>query len=201
MLQLWGVNRRTLATDAYCLPMIPSPALQGIPLVRALADTRPAMTACMAGDEPGLRVPRGYTRRTLVPGAQCDRTNHAPRFRRAQPSVSFGNDSPLLAAQLRWRSAATRGTPECRHIRHSELPKGCPEQACVTRLAASSCLVDLPAASIPIGLRHGHGKDPCSDSAGRNHARLSCLSVESASHVPEGKLCRRARGSADRKAV
>ena len=89
------------------------------------------------------------------------------------------------------------GTPECRHIRHSELPKGCPEQACVTRFAASSCLVDLPAASIPIGLR----KDPCSDSAGRKHARLSCLSVESVLHVPEGKLCRRARGGADCKAV
>jgi hypothetical protein len=36
--------------------------------------------------------------------------------------------------------------------------------------------VDLPAASIPIGLR----KDPCSDSAGRNHARLSCLSEQPA---------------------
>ena len=81
-------------------------------------------------------------------------------------------------------------TPECRHVRHSKLPEGWdvvskPDR--VTRFTASSCLVDLPAASIPIGPR----KDPCSDSAGRKHPRLSCLSVESALHVPEGKLYRR----------
>jgi hypothetical protein len=34
-----------LVTDAYWLPMISSPALQSIPLVRASANTRPAMTA------------------------------------------------------------------------------------------------------------------------------------------------------------
>ena len=55
----------------------------------------------------------------------------------------------------------------------------------------------MPAASIPIGLR----KDPCSDSAGRKHARLSYVSVGSAFHMPEEHLCRRARGGADCKAV
>ena len=48
-----------LATDAYHLPMKSSPAPQRIPLVRALANTRPAMTACMAGDEPS-RTARAY---------------------------------------------------------------------------------------------------------------------------------------------
>ena len=48
-----------LATDAHHLPMISSPAPQRIPLVRALANTRPAMTACMAGDEPS-RTARAY---------------------------------------------------------------------------------------------------------------------------------------------
>ena len=48
-----------LATDAHHLPMISSPAPQRIPLVRALANTRPAMTACMAGDEPS-RTARVY---------------------------------------------------------------------------------------------------------------------------------------------
>ena len=48
-----------LATDAHHLPMKSSPAPQRIPLVRALANTRPAMTACMAGDEPS-RTARVY---------------------------------------------------------------------------------------------------------------------------------------------
>ena len=51
--------------------------------------------------------------------------------------------------------------------------------------------------SIPIGLR----KDPCSDSAGRKHTRLGCVGVESALHMAEGHLCRRARDDADWKAV
>ncbi len=42
-----------------------------------------------------LRVPRRNTRRTLMPGVECDCTRHGPRLRRAQPSVSFGNDGPL----------------------------------------------------------------------------------------------------------
>jgi len=57
--------------------------------------------------------------------------------------------------------------------------------------------VDLPAASVPLGLR----KDPYSDAAGRKHARLRYVKVGSAFYVPEGRPYRRARGGADWKAV
>ncbi len=57
--------------------------------------------------------------------------------------------------------------------------------------------MDLPAASVPLGLR----KDRYGDATGRKHVRLRYEKVCSAFDVPEGRPCRRARGGADWKAV
>jgi hypothetical protein len=86
------------ATDAYWLPMISSPALQSIPLVRALVKYAPRHDS--AWQVTSLCVPRRNTRRTLVPGVECDCTRHGPRLRRAQPSFSFGNDGPLSGCTI-----------------------------------------------------------------------------------------------------
>jgi hypothetical protein len=87
-----------------------------------------------------LRVPRRNTRRTLVPGVECACTRHAPHFRRAQPSFSFGNDGPLSGCtRFRcWRSAATRpGSPCPRGSRAAIHP---PEHWQIA--ASASCVLD-----------------------------------------------------------
>ena len=59
------------------------------------------------------------------------------------------------------------GTRKCRATWHCWFLTGRPEQGRVTRLALASCSVDLPATSIPTGLR----KHPSDDAAGTARSR------------------------------
>jgi hypothetical protein len=117
-----------LATDAYFLPMIPSPAPQGIPLLRALADTRPAMTACMAGDEPSRTAKR-------YPMHAC--AWHLVRL--YEPRASFPTRAALGFVRKRYPplgcTVAAGVQPQLDVLPNAvisgtrSLPKGCPEQA------------------------------------------------------------------------
>ena len=129
------------AAGARDLLMRSRPVEQSIPLVvRVLADTRYRHDSAHAWQVTSLRVPRDHTRRALVPCVKCDRTSHEPRFRRVRPALSSGNDGPLsgctIAAGIQQQ---LDGSPEYIDIRHRELSTACPEQACSTRFAASSC--------------------------------------------------------------
>jgi hypothetical protein len=112
----------------------------------------PTTTARMAGDEPSRTARVHPTRacalrlvRSLEPQASFPTCTAVAFVRKRCP--------PLWLHDCCWHSAATLHTPEYRDIRHWELSRRCPEQACTIRFAASSCRVDLPAASVPLGLR------------------------------------------------